>query len=485
MPTFRNYAGELPTRLQDYRSKGQREAGKNRPPADAAAPDQHESALQAEGEGWLSNEQHLFDTTLNEVARSVTQARQRVIELGTQFQQLLGDEAAASAVSAELANDRAALVQATETRLRYEADLRSHRATNEIHEEPSYPDSWLWHAGVILMLGLLEVVVNAFFYENSNGLLGGFFVALGIAVVNMGSAFGLGYAFRYKNLRSAEKRVWGWLAVIGFVLFMVFCNALFAAFRSEYQLIIDPSDPTQTAQAFARAWPEATLIFRANMEFKDPSSFILFGIGIVLSVLAFWKGYTLDDKYPGHGPKDRKYRRALADEQAHQEAVRQRVREFLHRKKAAVQAAIHEPTTQIGMLARRVADLEHARGLLETQIAAVRRDHALVTNAYRHANAAVRSVPPPAYFGEPPALKTEVSGAGAQSVLTDLEAVQRELKRLGDDYREPLNARLRALQDDTTDILSRMMAVFQADVLHEAEGRIARATHTNQRLQAA
>lgn len=265
----------------------------------------------------------------------------------------------------------------------------------------------------------------------------------------------------------------------------MFFNSLFASFRSEYQLVVDPSDVAQLSAAFQRAWPQALLIFHADPQFKDHWSFLLFGIGVLLSIAAFWKGYTLDDQYPGHGRMDRAYKKAATDEQAQQDKVRQKVKELLHHRKAAVQAAIQEPSTQVGMLARRIADLTHARGSLESQAAAIQRDFSLVTEAYRNANNSVRAVPPPAYFKEPTTLSARVDGSGAERVLTELNAVQEELKALGEAHREPLNAKLKALQGDTSEILNTTLNAYLGGVRTDAEETIARMTPTIHRIQAA
>jgi len=485
MPTYTSYSGQLADKLQEYRARGQKEASKHRPATDAAAQDQNESALKSDAENCLSSEQRLFDTALTEASRNGIEARQKSIELSGQVDQLVGDDSARSSIEAELAGDRPALVKATEARFRAETALKYFRATNNIHEEAVYPESVIWHFGVLAVFALIETGVNTFFYENSQGLLGGFFVALGIATLNIVSAMLLGYWFRYKNLASIDKKIIGWSSLVAFVLTAVFFNALFAAFRTEYQLVADPSEVAQLNVAFQRAWPEAMLVFRADMQFRDHWSFLLFGIGILLSIAAFWKGYTLDDQYPGHGRMDKAYKKACSDEQLQHDKIRQKVKELLHHRKAAVQAAIHEPATQVGMLARRIAELTNARSSLEAQAAHIQRDFSMVIDAYRGANMSVRSVPPPAYFKEATALSMRVDGSGAERVLAELAAVQAELKAMSEAHRELLNAKLKALQSDTTEILNKTLTVYLGDVRKDAEETIARMTPTIHRVSAA
>jgi len=484
MTTYKSYAGELAAKLTDYRQRGQKEASKLRPAQDAAAPDQYESALRAEAEGCLSSEQKIFDTALTELSRGVVEARQKAIELSGQVAQIVSDDSASSAIEAELAGDRPALVKATEARLRAETALNYFRAANDVHEEARYPDSKIHHVAVVLVLALLETVVNTFFYENSQGLLGGFFVALGITALNIGFALLFGYWFRYKNLAAVDKKVAGWTAWVAFILVTILFNSLFATFRTQYQLVVDPSDIKELNAAFQRAWPEALLIFRGDPQFGDMWSFVLFGIGAMLGILAFWKGYTADDRYPGHGDMDRDYKKASIEEAQQHDRVRQKVRDLLHHRRAAVQAALHEPATQVGMLARRVAELTHARGSLQTQAAAIQRDYTLVVDAYRGANNAVRAVPPPAYFSQPTLLSMSADGKGAEAVLAELGAVQEELKAMADANRDPLNERLRTLQQNSSDLLGKTLTDYLEEVRKDAEAGISRMTPTIHRVLA-
>lgn len=483
MATATVYSGQLASKLEDYRSIGMKEAAKFRPPQDAAGPDQHELALKTEADGYLNGEQRAFDAALIEASREVNTARQKATQHQVAVEQLLSDTNTLETVEAELASDRMALIRATAARLRAEKEFNYYRAVNNIHEEARYPESKLWHFGVIVGLSVLEMVANAFFFENNQGLLGGLFVAAGLAFLNMLSAVILGAGFRYKNLANLDKKIFGWTCLVVFVLVAIFCNALFASFRSEYQLVLDPTEPRQVSEAFLRAWPQALSIFRADMQLKDQASFILFGFGLILSTLAFLKGYGIDDKYPGYGQKDRDLKKLLNEETRLQESARQKIRELLHSRKAAVHAAIHEPTTQIGILARRVADLQNARTHLHSQANAIDREYVMVIDAYRSANTGVSVVPRPEYFKERPVLLVRVDSAQADAVLEELAKVQDEIKLISTQLKDPLNQRLSNLQSDTSEILKKTMSAFLAEVLKEAQEMVEATVQAIQRAK--
>lgn len=484
MPSQTNYAGEIANWLEDYRAKGAREASASRPASDSVRMDQHEAAVQSEGEKWLASEQRLFDVVLTETSRSAVDIQQKSIAVKSRVDQLLSDRSLQATVESEMAGERPALVTATEKRMLAEVDWRYFRAANGISDQAVYPESHIWHFAIVGLLALIETGINAFFYENAQGVLGGFTVALGVAAINMGGALILGIGFRYKNLAAIDKKMLGWLCLIAFIALSVYCNALFSAFRAEYQILVDPSDPTQLRHAFAQASGEAKKVFVWDMRFADLMSLILFGLGFLLSCAAFYKGYTIDDRYPDHGRKDRAVKAAQRVELERQDVLRQKIRTYLHQRRADIQAVMHEPAQLVGRIAKCAGDLQHGQALLVNQANAVQRDFALVLNTYRNANAGVRATQPPAYFRDIPNLAGRVSTTGGNEVTAALGRINDDLKLLREKYQEPLNTKLNEIQGGGAEVLNRTFSEFIKEVSLEAEGRINSMTPTIHRASA-
>lgn len=477
MIVTKNYKGELSFKLAEYRTKGQKTASQNLPPTDATGMDNNETSLLSEADKWLVDEQRLFDFSLTEASRAGVEAQQKAVELQAKVDQLVSDTSLLRTIEADMSADRQALVAAAEGRMKTEVDYRFFRAVNGITEQARYPESHVMHVAIVLGLALLETIINAFFYENAQGLMGGFTVALGVAVVNMGGAMLLGVGFRNKNLAALEMKIMGWLCLLLFLVFSIYCNALFAAFRSEYQLLVDPSEPLQLREAFTLAAGEAKRIFVFDMQVADLTSFILLGLGVLLSLLAFYKGYTFDDKFPGHGFKDRTMVAAQRAELMKQDLLRQKIKDFLQHRRAEVQAAIHEPAQLINRVSSRLAELQNAQAMLKVQSQSVQRDFALVLGAYRDANTAVRATDPPKYFKEIPVLTHRVNDDGAAPLIQSLNRMQEELKAQREQHQEPLNNRLHQLQGDAAEIMSKTFTQFLAEVELEAKGRIDRLVH--------
>ncbi len=428
--------------------------------------------LKAEAEGLIANEQALFETIVADGHRAANDADSKLIDLQSDIQQVLADNTMASQVGAALADERKKLVDVTADRIKAEVEWRAFRARNNITDLPDYPESQIWHWSIIFALILGETVINAFFYQNANGLIGGFVVAAAVAAVNMGSAVILGNAFRRKNLSQTDQQSVGWLSLFVFVPLALFCNAVFASFRSVYQLIDDPSDPIALSESFRQAWSEAARIFVVDYSFGDLSSFILFMIGIILSIFAFWKGYTSDDPFPGYSRRDMALKRAKRAEESKQELVKQKVKDFLANHRNRVQGLSTQTGALISSLAHRLGQLNTAVSTLPSNTQAIQRDYALLLDGYRQANLAVRGTDPPAYFTHVPNLISSVTASAADPAQARLKESLGNLERLQAKHRDELNEKLIQLQNQMAQVMTQTYDEFLQGIESDAKERV-------------
>jgi hypothetical protein len=469
MSAYNAYAGQLAGRLDEYRELGRKEATKHRPPTGATHPDTHEVALKSQADGFVSREQGAFDAVVADADRSTLDANSRVVELRSDIAQAIADDTILTRVGAELAADRSALVDATADRIRAEVAWRGFRAINGITDMANYPESKILHWAIIVALSLIETIANAFFYRNDTGLLGGFFVALAVAVVNMGSSAGLGTLFRRKNLAEPSQKYFGWAALAIFLPLTLFCNALFAAFRSAFEATADAGDGAQLREAFQTAWAEAGGFFIGHFHFGDLSSFLLFMTGLILSIIAFWKGYTSDDPYPGHSMRDRRLKAAREAETKRQDLMKQKLKDFLVAHRNHVQGLSGATGTMITMLSHRNSALGHAKRALESNVAAIERDYHLVLDSYRQANLAIRGTAPPDYFTEKPTIAGSVTIRAAAPVEQEMQTVLDLLEALQRQHRDDLNHKLNLLQVQMAEVLKTTYDDFLETVDRDAQ----------------
>lgn len=469
MKSIQSYQGQLAARVPHFRDLGHKEATKMRPPTSATHPDSHEISLKTDVEQLIAHEQTLFDEVVSDCNRTALEAGGKLIQLKSDVSSALADDTLDSQVEAQLAADRGQLIETTAHRIKAEVEWRGFRAVNGITDLPNYPESQIFHWANILALVFVETVVNAFFYKNSQGLLGGFMVAAAVAAVNMGSAAALGSLFRRKNLADPIQKYFGWTCLFMFVPLTIFCNTLFSAFRFAYELVTDPTDGILLAQAFRGAWSEAIRIFILDFHFGDFASFILFMIGFILSWLAFWKGYTSDDPFPGYSRRDRALKRAKEQETKELAMAKQKVQNLLQTHRTRVQALSSEPGSQIKLLSMKLSALGAAERDLPTRAAAIERDYHLLLDTYRQANLAVRGTEAPAYFGDLPTVASRINAETAAPAKVEIEREIEGLEAIQESFRDSLNAKLKDLQNQASGILSATFERFQAGIEKDAE----------------
>lgn len=463
------YSGQIASRLQEFQQKGAAEAQKHRPSPDASHPDANEVALRTEAERFVAGEQRAFNDALNDTSKANADIQRKMFDAEAEVQLALSDSSLSSRVDAELAADKQRLIQLTEERIDAEVDLRAFRTRNGITDPPSYPESQIHHFAIVAAFMLGETIINSVFYQNEAGLLGGAVVALAVSILNMGSAVLLGIGFRYKNLPESPWKIVGWGCFILFALSAIYFNALFATFRSEYQLVADPADAFAVGQAFQKASDEAFKVFVLQANFSDMMSFLLFGIGIILSIIAFWKGYTADDPVPNHSRKDKRLKAAIKAEAHAQDLLRQKLKDFLLDRRGALQGHASQPTILVAVANQAVANVKQAESVLKTNTAAIERDYQLVLDAYRQSNMSVRGIDPPAYFKAKPSVTDSVDASGAEPIKADLAELISRLKEHRERYKDPLNSAVNAMQKETAEILDERYEGFLAEVADDAK----------------
>lgn len=182
--------------------------------------------------------------------------------------------------------------------LQSEDDLNSFKREQGLRRSANYPHSHWLTVGILLIALIAESVLNGtFFAEGSDtGLIGGVAIALVIALVNIGGGFLIGWwVLRYKN----HCRKWLAITMTGLFCLLLFIPFLFNLIVAHYRgaLIVDPDNAPQVA---------VDNFLNGILSIADVNSWLLFAVGILFCALAIYKGYGVDDPYPGYGKVSRK-----------------------------------------------------------------------------------------------------------------------------------------------------------------------------------
>ncbi|MCY4431236.1 MAG: hypothetical protein OXC11_12695 [Rhodospirillales bacterium] len=178
-------------------------------------------------------------------------------------------------------------------------DLADFKERNRLRREPSYPKQWTRHlmTASVFALGLLETFLNSnFLAEGSEtGLLGGFTIAVGVSVINLFPAFFLfgPYSLNLHHVR-AGKRAGAGVAVAIYAVLLLVLNLGVAHYR-ELSALLARDIGLQVVERL-----------RDNpFGLSDAESWLLFGLGVFFSVVAFIEGRHHDDAYPDFGKRHR------------------------------------------------------------------------------------------------------------------------------------------------------------------------------------
>lgn len=443
----------------EFQKNGADEGGSNRPNSNSVAPDLNEVKAITMARQAVTSEETALANSMVMADKQSSEIEQRVVALDAECKSHSSHDLVEGAFLSVLAKHDHALVSTCADEMTTRAALNGFRFRNGIKDPASYPPDILYHFSLLILFVVIETGVNAFFYESSKGLLGGAAIALSISVVNMGVAALLGSLFRYANLPETKYKCIGYASLFGFLTAGFLLNLLFATFRGQYLLLVDSNLTDigfyQQTEALKAAGMEVLRVFTLNFPAIDIQSFILFFLGFGCSVIAFWKGYKFDDKYPGHGDYDRRHKAAE--------------KTFVEAKDSVFEEAVSSVTRTVQeVVALRSSILSEQRqaAALKAQVLAARTsfDHAvqiiqhelnLVIDTYRAANRATRATAEPVYFRDQIRVIPEsVDSDRLDHLLKKIDAALTQAKVLADTHGMVLGERLLRIQRQTNSLVA-------------------------------
>jgi len=474
------YQGQLTTLLDDIRGKARMAGGQNMPSSNATTQSQEEDELDAEAKRWSL-------VVHGELNRVVGAAKTEVDNLANNAGltdknciQLAGEHSLEAEAQAALGQLRPILLPLKVTELRRQADLNYFKQKNDLRRDATYPDSLWGHLSFVFAALALEAVLNAWFFKNELGILGGALIALFVSIVNLVVAAFLGVWFRYTNHVKLNQRILGWSSLAVFLVWSIYFNALISTYRFHYQEVamiagsagLVPSLPELT-EAFQKALGEATRVFLLDPPFRELESFLLFFVGVFLAIFAFYKGYTSDDPYPGYSKIFRPYDEAKKQIQPAINKVYETLTTTLSKRLADIQNMRAELMQSTARLVQLKANLQTAGQQCNSQLERVIVDHAGVRQAYRQTNVSIRTTPPPAYFAttDAPIAASHDGGSSTVGIAIDAELVR--YQKMQEQFLQPLLVAAHRLQAEAAQLYPDLFAKFQSELTSAAQRRIA------------
>ena len=335
--------------------------------------------------------------------------------------------------------------------------------------DADYPESRVWHWGILVALIVLESLINGLFFGANveGGVLAGTSYAVLISVVNV-AVLGWVLAAMVREIqhRDGRRRIGG-MAGLGAVLVVaVFWNLFVAHYREALPYDYPPAPDTvlvaqsAVAQSPATQPPQADSLPESCWRGPDESdadrealclflaspfglggfySYMLLLIGLAMCAAAAMDWYKTDDPYPGYGKRERHRRKTedrleqdrrelLADlRELHDDAARKLRNDF----RDPVQARLLALNDYTKLHARHTDLRDFAHDLAKSCAGAL--------DIYRNANREARSTPEPQVWQtpwvadwdvpEPPDSSNLMSEAEAEERSQRMHAVLEESER--------------------------------------------------------
>ncbi len=262
-----------------------------------------------------------------------------------------------------------------------------HRLERPAHEF----DGWLKVILLLIMMITAEAGINAYLFSQGNefGLLGGLLAAVIVSLVNVGLSTLFGYVARYIHRRNWLLKLFGLTVIIGWMAFAFAINFGVAHFR----------DGLESGVAWRMAAEAAVPSLLASpLALASIESWLLVGIGALISILSFRKGWHSDDPYPGYGRVERALTTARAryvDELGNAlDNLAERRDEAIEELQDASEQVRQGISEAVDALFGQSALSSHLRSFLDQ--CDVKVAHLLAV--YRDANRAARTTPAPKSF---------------------------------------------------------------------------------------
>ena len=309
----------------------------------------------------------------------------------------------------------AALYQAKENEARALKHLRWFQQKHGLHyRAASYPQSPFYHFAIVAALALVEwVSLAAFYAEGSDfGLLGGVLIAMTLSIVNISLAILSGNLLRYVNHRSQRRKG---LALTG-VAFLYTCFLLVTLAAAHYRVAtndIAQSQPEMSAPGTSALpphiaadfdqWRAAKLAWqrfaRNPVGFEDVFSWILVMLAVIFGIFASYKGYRIDDPYPGYGELDRELNARRARYEAVKAEYCRLVDQVFDRILDEQAHLLSDVKANIEYYEQLISRSDDQRRTFVHEVAEIQDACNILLKRYRQTNARVRVSPAPYYFG--------------------------------------------------------------------------------------
>lgn len=323
--------------------------------------------------------------------------------------------------------------QSEERSMRY---LRFFEARNELYGKPAkYPQSLIRHLAIIAIIAFVEWISLSYFYSEGSdfGIIGGIIIAASFSLLNLSIAILIGNLCRYFNHRMINKKLLGGIACLFFFCLFFFTTSIAGHYRNatieniqmQKEKVITGGESWRVAQI---AWDKFS---DAPLGFNNVLTWIVVVATFMFGVFAAYKGYKMDDPYPGYGHLDKD----LKQKQAHYESVKndfmEQIVHHFDNIRSKQSQLLDNAIRNIRRFNQMLSDSNNLCNDFLGKVGLIRNNCNTVIKTYRDDNKFIRTSPPPDYFAKEVALDS--------SLTNPINGASESEKRLSEEYKNHLD----------------------------------------------
>lgn len=426
-------------------------AAQGKPAADAESPDSEELAIAEDIERRARKAAEEYRASLELYDSRI---RDAIIASELRVEVESAGESAVSDFSIRAVNDANHLAALEDEAKGRDAEYTAFRQRHRLERQPRIVSARerTFRGIIIGIFVILESVLNGLFFAEGSetGLVGGFVLASGLSLLNIGAAILCAvYALPLLIYRNFAVRAAGALAVLAYLAWLLGLNLAIAHFRDTFIASAGDVSAVLLWESFVRS----------PFVLADAQSWLLAFLGIGFSVSALISAQGLDDRYLFYGDIGR----ARVDAFKHFNNEKTVALEgFMQRRDEAVD----QMTEVIAALRRQEYDKRLAidgRNRLHRELGAfldhLAAAHQRLVAQYREANEAARSAAAPGYFREAPRRPSFLEAPPLSAV-----------PELDDDAREAAVERMRHFIKEVNAEMTKYGAAYRFADLPRAHG---------------
>jgi Skp family chaperone for outer membrane proteins len=293
----------------------------------------------------------------------------------------------------------------------------------------------------LVFLLLLETGLNGSFLAEGSalGILGGVTQAFTLAALNIGCALLLSvFAVRFVLHRSFFLKVLGVLGLGVYACIALGINLALAHYREVSAIAFGDAG----RQVMDRLWT-------APLDLADLNSWVLFGLGLFFSILAFIDGCAMFDPYPGFGNVQKRVNKARAGYSTEVEALIENLKEIRDEHNEKVELIIRDLSQRRQESQAILQHRTRVAGLFKEHQNQLERSANTLLSVYREANRKARTEPEPKYFANPfkmerisPTLHSAEEWNDrelAERIKTAQDELSDQMKKIGEEFEEAVS----------------------------------------------